>query len=215
MHNSMYEAISEEKCVNYWRWKNLKRTFAILLMALIAGCNSGQDSESGKDKLIQVKNSTFDNVTREEGKTISRHLENLAESVPGVKGATAVVIGRYAIVGIDLDANLERSEAGVLKYSVAESLKDDPNGANAMIIADPDLNARLKEVAEDIRQGRPGQGIMNELSDITGRVMPEVPADMIDPHPKSGTEEPKKKMNNKDDRRLEQDQQEQSNHYKD
>ncbi|RID88137.1 YhcN/YlaJ family sporulation lipoprotein [Mesobacillus zeae] len=184
-------------------------------MALIAGCNSGQDSESGKDKLIQVKNSTFDNVTREEGKTISRHLENLAESVPGVKGATAVVIGRYAIVGIDLDANLERSEAGVLKYSVAESLKDDPNGANAMIIADPDLNARLKEVAEDIRQGRPGQGIMNELSDITGRVMPEVPADMIDPHPKSGTEEPKKKMNNKDDRRLEQDQQEQSNHYKD
>lgn len=128
--------------------------------------------------------------------------------------ATAVVIGDYAIVGIDIDANIERSEVGSIKYSVAESLKHDPHGANAMIIADPDLYARLQEIGEDIRTGQPIEGIMNELSDITGRLIPEIPADIVDPNTKQETEAPKQQMNEAENKQLEKKQQEQSNYHK-
>ena len=54
----------------------------------------------------------------------------------------------------------------------------------AVVVADPDMNARLKEVSEDIRNGKPIQGILNELADISGRLMPEIPADLVNPKSK-------------------------------
>ena len=82
------------------------------------------------------------------------------------------------------------------------------------MVADPDINARLKEIKEDIQQDKPIQGIMNELADIAGRLMPEIPADMVDPNPKSATEDPKNKLNNNEKQNLEKQQQEQSNQQK-
>ena len=102
-------------------------------------------------------------------------LVKLAEKVPNVKGATAVVIGNYAAVGIDVDAHLDRPEVGVIKYSVAEALKEDPLGANAVVTADPDINQRLREMAADIRGGRPVNGFAEELADIVGRIIPQMP----------------------------------------
>ncbi len=140
---------------------------------------------------------------------------NLATSIPNVNDATAVVLGRYAIVGIDVNKNLDRSEVGSIKYSVAESLKNDPHGARAVVIADPDTNARLKEIYADIQNGKPVQGVMNELADISGRLMPEVPADIVEPSPANqNTEKPKQKLNKQEQQNLEKQQQEQSNHYK-
>ena len=43
--------------------------------------------------------------------------------MPGVNDATAVVVGKYAIVGIDVKAKLDRTRVESIKYSVAESLK--------------------------------------------------------------------------------------------
>ena len=60
---------------------------------------------------------------------------------------------------------------GTIKYSVAESLKNDPHGARAIVVADPDMNARLREIGEDIRKGEPIEGVMNELADIAGRLI--------------------------------------------
>ena len=54
--------------------------------------------------------------------------------------------GNMQLLGLMLDKNLDRSEVGSIKYSVAESLKNDPHGAKAVVIADPDTNARLKEI---------------------------------------------------------------------
>lgn len=190
--------------------------FAIMLLT---GCginkNQSQNSPSQKQNLVNVKNSAIQEVDRTSGQQIATRLVNLASSIPNVNDATAVVLGRYAIVGIDVNKNLERSEVGSIKYSVAESLKHDPNGANAIIIADPDLNARLREISDDLQNGKPLQGIMNELADIAGRLMPEIPADIIEPTPKNGTEDPKKKLNNQDKQNLEKQQDEQSNHFKD
>ena len=109
---------------------------------------------------------------------------------------------------------MDRSEVGSIKYSVAESLKNDPHGARAIIIADPDINARLKEIGEDIQRGEPIEGIMNELADIAGRVIPEVPADIKDPVQTKSVDDPKRTLNFNEKQDLEKTQQEQSNHYK-
>ncbi|WNS77032.1 YhcN/YlaJ family sporulation lipoprotein [Bacillus sp. DTU_2020_1000418_1_SI_GHA_SEK_038] len=194
-----------------------KQLFIGLAVVLIAGCgiNNNQSQENQNQNLVNVKNSTIQEVDRTTGQQISQRLVNLATSIPNVNDATAVVLGRYAIVGIDVNKNLERSEVGAIKYSVAESLKNDPDGARAIIIADPDITARLREISEDIQVGKPIQGIMNELADITGRLMPEIPADIIDPNPKDGPEDQKKNLNNPEKQKLEKQQEEQSNHYKD
>ncbi|MCB6574995.1 YhcN/YlaJ family sporulation lipoprotein, partial [Phascolarctobacterium faecium] len=62
------------------------------------------------NKPIQVKNSSQEPVNREDGQAISRRLVKITESVPGVNDATAVVLGRLAVVGIDVKDNLERSK---------------------------------------------------------------------------------------------------------
>lgn len=194
----------------------MKKWLVIFTAVLLSGCgvNNNSVQEGQKQNIVNVKNSTIQEVDRTTGQDISKHLVNLASSIPNVNDATAVVIGNYAIVGIDVNKNLERSEVGTIKYSVAESLKNDPHGARAIIIADPDINARLKEVSDDIQAGKPIQGIMNELADISGRLMPEIPADIIDSNPKKATEDPKKKLNNKEENNLDEKQEKHSNFHK-
>jgi YhcN/YlaJ family sporulation lipoprotein len=189
---------------------------------LLTGCNlnnnqAQDDQEQNNTNTVNVKNSTIQEVDRETGQQVSRHLVNLASRVPNVNDATAVVLGRFAVVGVDVNKNLDRSDVGSIKYSVAETLKNDPHGARAIVVADPDINARLREISNDIENGEPLQGIMNELADIAGRLMPEVPADLVDPkkeNEKNATETPKKKLDNDQEKQLEQKQEKQSNYYK-
>ena len=187
----------------------------IISLFLLFGCNNRDDDVAqNQNNIVNVKNSTIQNVDKQTGQQISKHLADLATSIPKVNDATAVVLGRYAIVGIDVNQDLDRSEVGSIKYSVAESLKNDPHGARAIVIADPDINARLKEIGEDIQRGEPIEGIMNELADIAGRVIPEVPADIKDPVQTKSVDDPKKTLNSNEKQDLEKTQQEQSNHHK-
>ena len=190
----------------------------IISIAFLTSCgvnnNSNQGGENQNNHLVNVKNSTIQEVDRTTGQKISRHLVELASSIPNVNDATAVVLGKYAIVGIDVNKNLERSEVGAIKYSVAESLKKDPYGAYAIVIADPDVKARIAEISEDINNNQPIQGILNELADITGRLIPEIPADIINPTPKDTTEKPNNKLNQKEQNTLDQKQNNQSNQQK-
>lgn len=183
-------------------------------MFILFGCAEKNDDVAQKQSnntAINVKNSTIENVDKQTGQQISQHLTELASSLPNVNDATAIVLGKYAIVGIDVNKDLDRSEVGSIKYSVAESLKHDPHGARAIVVADPDINARLKEIRDDIQKGEPIQGIMNELSDIAGRLIPEIPADLVEPQKSNPTEIPKKGLNENERQNLEQKQEEQSN----
>ncbi|MED3624369.1 YhcN/YlaJ family sporulation lipoprotein [Neobacillus thermocopriae] len=194
-----------------------KVLLAIVLILLLAGCNMNNKKDTAKNNeqsLINVKNSYIESVDRKTGQEISKRLVDLATSVPDVNDATAVVLGRYAIVGIDVNSKIDRSEVGTIKYTVAESLKKDPYGANAIVVADADTNERLREIQQDIQNGKPVQGIMEELADIAGRLMPEIPQDIITPTPKKATEEPDKKLNSNQEKKLEKEQEDQSNHYK-
>lgn len=197
-----------------------KWIYLVVLLFILTGCR-GENNQAQKtnnnnntNQFMNIKNSTIEQVEPEESENVSKHLANLAASVPNVKGATALAIGKYAIVGIDVDEDIDRSKVGTIKYSVAEVLKHDPHGARAVIVADPDITTRLKEMGEDIKIGKPVQGILNELAEIVGRIMPEVPGNITDPHITNDLDKQKREMNNTDQEQLEMQQQEQSNHQK-
>lgn len=185
------------------------------LLLILAGCSTNKDIQNNKNQtLVNVKNSYIENVDRKTGQEISKRLVMLATSIPNVKDATAVVLGPYAIVGIDVNSKLERSQVGSIKYSVAESLKKDPYGAKSIVVADADTAQRLKEISADIKKGRPVQGIMEELADVAGRLMPEIPGDLITPNPKNATDKQNNKLPANEQKNLKRQQEEQSNNKK-
>jgi YhcN/YlaJ family sporulation lipoprotein len=109
---------------------------------------------------------------------IAAHLEQLATSIPNVQRARCVVFGKTAIVGIDVPGNLPRANVDNIKYSVAQALRKDPLGANAIVTADMDLNQRLNNIRQDVINGRPITGFADELGSIIGRIMPQLPKDV-------------------------------------
>ncbi|GIN74429.1 hypothetical protein J14TS2_49040 [Bacillus sp. J14TS2] len=172
------------------------RTWLIILIAVfsMSACSQKPENIGEKDVLprgVSVQDSHLDNNGNQNYTDEKRanYLANLAASVPDVHNASSVVIGNLAVVGIDIDQDIERSKVGTIKYSVTESLRHDPQGAGAIVIADPDLNARLKEVGEDARAGKPIRGVMNELADIVGRVIPDVPLPENEKKPEDAMEE--------------------------
>ncbi|CAI6070362.1 hypothetical protein PAECIP112173_02161 [Paenibacillus sp. JJ-100] len=106
------------------------------------------------------------------------HLKALAKHVEGVEDANCIILGNTAIVGIDVDGNLERARVGIIKYSVAEALRKDPEGVDSIVTADADVSERIKEIGEHIRQGHPISGFASELADMVGRIIPQLPKDV-------------------------------------
>ena len=99
---------------------------------------------------------TAPNEKKDQSSAVANRLVTIAQNVPNVKGASAIVLGKYTIVGVDLDPTLDRGRTGTIKYTVAQALKEDPQGANALVTADPDITQRIRELNEDLQNGSSG-----------------------------------------------------------
>jgi len=168
---------------------------ALMLAAAIVcmpGCASKESTPSPGDGQVHVQNNAPGAavIDRSNAAEVASHLEALARSVHGVKGANCVVFGKYAIVGIDVDAKMERSRVGTVKYAVAEAFRKDPYGIDALVTADIDMAQRLREIRTDAVKGRPVAGFAEELADIVGRLIPQVPRDIIPPRAPENTGAP-------------------------
>jgi len=155
---------------------------SLLALAVVAaactGGGAGPEAKQADDTYrVRVQQSAPER-DEERARATEDRLEQLAESIQEVKHANCVIMGDTAIVGIDVGGDVERSRVGTIKYAVAEALRKDPVGVNAIVTADMDLNHRLQEIRQDIRDGRPMQGIAEELADIVGRIVPQLPRDV-------------------------------------
>ncbi|WP_163150033.1 YhcN/YlaJ family sporulation lipoprotein [Anoxybacillus sp. MB8] len=184
----------------------------VFILLFMSACGQ-QAQPNNRDSLVHVKNTTNERIVNKSGQQIARHLAHLASSVPNVNDATVLVVGKYALVGIDVNAKLDPSHVGTVKYSVVESLQKDPYGANAIVIADADLNARLKAIQKQVENGKPIQGFMDELAAIVGRVMPEIPSDFIQTKNPRSTRQNDDQLNRNEQNQLENEQQKQSNDH--
>lgn len=150
-------------------------TLIISCLLLITGCqqttqkNTVDRDTTNLTREISVENDFSSN------ETLANHLAEIAANVPKVTEATALIAGPYAVVGIDIDENLDRSTVGIIKYSVAEALRNDSYGKTAVVIADGDIRQRLRNMQDSIANGRPIQGVIDELAAIVGRYIPSLP----------------------------------------
>lgn len=167
----------------------------VIALAAAGGCNrapqNGASPSPDRQNGIQVQQTAPPKPEIRNRQEVADRLERLAASIPQVKAANCVVLGNTAIVGIDVDPNLERSRVDVIKYSVAEALRKDPYGVHAFVTADIDLAGRLREIREEIRQGRPIAGFAEELADMIGRIVPQIPKDITPQgNPPARTDDP-------------------------
>lgn len=161
----------------------------ILLLAVLSGCNQAakngvSSSPNGNTNgQVQVKQTAPQKKEITDPQAVARHLEQLADSVPQVEGANCVVFGNTAVVGINVPADVDRARVGTIKYSVAEALRKDPYGADAIVTADMDLAQRIKNIRDQTINGKPISGFAQELGNIIGRIVPQMPRDTSNPPP--------------------------------
>lgn len=155
---------------------------AAIFLITLTGCTQQPDSslqQQQQQSAQQTEQTMPPKPEINDPAAVSERLEQLAESIPRVRNANCVVIGNTAIVGIDVDENLDRSRIGTVKYSVAEALRKDPYGVHAIVTADMDLRARVQKLRQAIAEGRPLSGFSEELADLIGRVMPQLPKQTV------------------------------------
>ncbi|NHN30906.1 YhcN/YlaJ family sporulation lipoprotein [Paenibacillus agricola] len=168
--------------------------FSILLLGVLAGCNNSSHDGAAPaptnetSQQFQANQAATQKKEIVDNQAIAEHLEQLATSIPQVESAKCVVIGNTAVVGINLPGDMDRAKVGTIKLSVAEALKKDPYGVDAIVTADMDLSTRISKVREEIRIGRPVSGFAEEMSEIIGRIIPQLPRD-VSPVPSPNSEE--------------------------
>ncbi len=157
-----------------------KWLISTIVIALAAtGCSTALRNETSpspqNNSRVNIQQTDARRQPVKSSTEIAAHLEQLAKRIHGVKDAHCVVVGNKAVVGIDVDGSMERSQVGTIKYSVAEAFRNDPYGVDALVTADIDIAHRLQEMGADVRNGRPIAGFAEEMADIMGRIVPQVP----------------------------------------
>ncbi|WP_163536683.1 YhcN/YlaJ family sporulation lipoprotein [Gracilibacillus sp. YIM 98692] len=147
---------------------------------LLTACQENTDTERTQENnqpldTIQLRNSDPGQQEDLNNQEKAQRLANLAGSVPNVNDASALITNRAVIISIDVDDDLDQTHVGSIKYSVLEAVHHDPYGANAVIVADADMHKRLQGIGDKIQQGHPVEAFTEELANITGRLMPELP----------------------------------------
>lgn len=155
--------------------------FLIFCSFTLFGCQQednvklGQDNQAQENRILQVEQTENNQNDKQSNNEIANHLAEVANSVPDVNQASAIVAGPYTVVAIDVNEDIDRTRVGSIKYAVSEALYHDPYGKTAVVVADGDLMARLNGMGDKMQQGYPVQGIVEELTAIVGRYMPEFP----------------------------------------
>src|SRR5690625_2600714 len=107
----------------------------ILCIVLLFGCTQNQQKETSLKKQAHQE--------KVSNKQIADHLSEVAHSVPGVNEALVTIIGSYAIVGIDVESQLDSSRVETIKYSVSEALRKDSHGINDDLIVDTEIRKKM------------------------------------------------------------------------
>ncbi|RAL25903.1 YhcN/YlaJ family sporulation lipoprotein [Thermoflavimicrobium daqui] len=95
--------------------------------------------------------------------------------LPEVRSAAALNMGHNAYVAVTLDKKVRNGRlTDALKQKIAnQARKAEPAIRNVYVSANPDFAKQLTGYADDVRSGRPVQGLMDRLTDLIHRTFPE------------------------------------------
>src|SRR5699024_4351974 len=113
----------------------MRENYLVFIMViLLVACDQEErtkevnNSQALPNTVQQTANKNDMMQTNEE---IAEHLASIANDVPNVHDAAAIVAGPFTVVAVDIDDMTERERVGTIKYSVTEALQHDPYGRTA------------------------------------------------------------------------------------
>ncbi|MDA8226997.1 MAG: YhcN/YlaJ family sporulation lipoprotein [Desulfitobacterium hafniense] len=101
--------------------------------------------------------------------------DDIADKVAAVRGvnkASVVVVGNVALIGLDLDKDVEKGQTEAIREKAANEAKDDPRIVNAVVETDPDSVGRIQKIADGVRKGRPITEFFDEIGEFFNRLKP-------------------------------------------
>ena len=85
-------------------------------------------------------------------------------------------------------------------------MKDDPYGAYSIVTADTDITERINQMQQDMQEGRPVAGIMEELAEIVNRLMPETPGKLFEENKSQPEKDHNQQLNEQEEKTLRKEQ---------
>ena len=126
------------------------------------------NNNNTNNRIVRNNNNNMNNVSKK-AKQIAEKIERL----DNIDEAYVLISGNTAIVGVDMENNVEGQVTNELKNKIEQIVKDSAaNIKNVSITADPDLLTRIQNMAEDIMNGRPITGFAEQFEEILRRIAP-------------------------------------------
>ena len=97
-----------------------------------------------------------------------------AKMVTGVRNATAVITGKTMYIGLDLNANLDKTKSTAVEKEVLNKVKKMEPSYTVMVSSDIDAVTRIKKVSQGIAAGKPLSSFSKEIQNIGTRMTPKV-----------------------------------------
>ncbi|KGG80555.1 hypothetical protein Y919_05470 [Caloranaerobacter azorensis H53214] len=159
--------------------------FTMLITVFTYGCRKSEKpnlpSPKQEDRNIidnEIERKDLEDVEEKTGKTLSARAEKIADSIvdlPGVDDATVVITGNTALVGVDIEKELEGKVVTDLKKQIVTRVKQtDKDIKNVTVTADPDLFERIDDIAQEINRGRGMSEFADEVKEIIRRITPSM-----------------------------------------
>ncbi|SHH70600.1 sporulation lipoprotein, YhcN/YlaJ family [Caloranaerobacter azorensis DSM 13643] len=159
--------------------------FTMLITVFTYGCRKAEKpnlpSPKQEDRNIidnEIERKDLEDVKEKTDKTLSARAEKIADSIvdlPGVNDATVVITGNTALVGVDIEKELEGKVVTDLKKQIVTRVKQtDKDIKNVTVTADPDLFERIDDIAQEINRGRGMSEFADEVKEIIRRITPSM-----------------------------------------
>ncbi|KAE9637004.1 YhcN/YlaJ family sporulation lipoprotein [Defluviitalea raffinosedens] len=105
----------------------------------------------------------------------AKHIARIITTLPKVEKATVIVMGNIALVGVELDHGINEEEVEEAKTLIEEkTFLADASLKNVAVTASPELVKRITSIAQDLNNGKPIDGLAEELGSIIRRITPIV-----------------------------------------
>ncbi len=146
--------------------------------------NNQTDTQNNKDtnntnNTDNVTNNTDNNVAEntKDNSDLSARAEKIADAVVNdvaqVKDARTVISEKIAYVSVAIEKTADTAESAALKDEITQVVKKtDTEIETVYVMEDPNTFTRMKEIGEDIANGKPISGFVEELENLFVRVTP-------------------------------------------
>ena len=141
------------------------------------GMNSGMNGTTNMNGTNSTDNATRMGTSTTGSNSLHQRAEKIADAVvddiDAVKDARVIISDKMAYVSVSITETAGADTAKTLKEEVGQVVKKtDTAIEDVYVMEDADTFTRMKEMVDDIADGKPVSGFIEELDNMFTRVMP-------------------------------------------